>query len=569
VKLVIREYLASLKERGELDAILPDLLSELGLVVYSRPQRGTAQHGVDIAAVGNDEDGEKKVFLFSVKAGDLTRQEWDGTPQALRASLNEIQDVYIPSRIQPEHRYLKIVICLCFGGDVQEQVRAALTGYVHQHTNDRISFKEWNGDKLSDLLLQGILREEILPKEYRSAFQKAVAMVDEPDVAYRHFYMLVGQFGERVVANEKIRTTTARQIYICLWIIYVWARDAGNIEAPYRISELAILRIWDLLRVQLKDDKNDAGEVKEVLLQVIQLHLRIAYDFFTNQIFPYVDRCDALSSATFAHSSTDVNLKLFDLLGRIAMTGLWFHWFLSATKTEIDPRIQRQLIELSANGIRLIQNNPCLFLPLCDDQSIEIALFLISSALTNLSPDDVRWWLREMTDRFDFTVRTRGRYPCVSSDYRDLIDHSRDKSDTYFKEATSGSTLIPLLAAWLCGLKEGDMVTKLSVLVQEKLDHCTMQLWLPDDSSEELIYSGRTDHGVALSNLSVASCDMLLDTILEACQKETGLERLSASKAGYWPIVLLACRHYRIPVPPQFWIEIVRPKELQASSVTV
>ena len=103
MKLVIREYLASLKERGELDAILPDLLSELGFVVYSRPQRGTIQHGVDIAAVGNDEDGEKKLFLFTVKQGDLTRQEWDGTPQALRPSLNEIIDGYIPSRIPTEY----------------------------------------------------------------------------------------------------------------------------------------------------------------------------------------------------------------------------------------------------------------------------------------------------------------------------------------------------------------------------------------------------------------------------------------------------------------------------------
>ena len=43
MKLIIQEYLASLKERGELDAILPDLLSELGLNVYSRPRRGTRQ----------------------------------------------------------------------------------------------------------------------------------------------------------------------------------------------------------------------------------------------------------------------------------------------------------------------------------------------------------------------------------------------------------------------------------------------------------------------------------------------------------------------------------------------
>jgi len=36
MKLVFRQYLASLRERRELDAVLPDLLSELGYTVISR-----------------------------------------------------------------------------------------------------------------------------------------------------------------------------------------------------------------------------------------------------------------------------------------------------------------------------------------------------------------------------------------------------------------------------------------------------------------------------------------------------------------------------------------------------
>ena len=37
MKLMIRQYLASLKERGELDALLPDLLSQMGLEVFLKP----------------------------------------------------------------------------------------------------------------------------------------------------------------------------------------------------------------------------------------------------------------------------------------------------------------------------------------------------------------------------------------------------------------------------------------------------------------------------------------------------------------------------------------------------
>ena len=40
MKLLFAEYLGSLKERDELDKIMPDLLSELGLNVFSKPARG-------------------------------------------------------------------------------------------------------------------------------------------------------------------------------------------------------------------------------------------------------------------------------------------------------------------------------------------------------------------------------------------------------------------------------------------------------------------------------------------------------------------------------------------------
>ncbi|WP_368571242.1 hypothetical protein [Acinetobacter haemolyticus] len=54
MKLILKEYLRSLKERNELDALLPDLLTEMGMIVTSLPQRGTRQNGVDIMAVGKN-----------------------------------------------------------------------------------------------------------------------------------------------------------------------------------------------------------------------------------------------------------------------------------------------------------------------------------------------------------------------------------------------------------------------------------------------------------------------------------------------------------------------------------
>ena len=116
MKLIFMQYLASLKERGELDALMPDLLSEVGLSVISKPALGTKQHGVDVAAVGALGDGERSVFLISIKPGDLRRKGWDSGEQSLRTSLNQILDVYIGSRIPKRYKHLPVVVVLCIGG---------------------------------------------------------------------------------------------------------------------------------------------------------------------------------------------------------------------------------------------------------------------------------------------------------------------------------------------------------------------------------------------------------------------------------------------------------------------
>jgi hypothetical protein len=137
----------------------------------------------------------------------------------------------------------------------------------------------------------------------------------------------------------------------------------------------------------------------------------------------------------------------------------------------------------------------------------------------------------------------------------------RAGTDDYRKEATPGSILIPLLAAFLSALKNNEALEQLVKLKAEELQHCTLQLWMPDKSSEEGIYIGTSDHGVALCDLPLsASGDELLKTVRDACSHSKDLDELSAIATGYWPMILTACRHYRLPVPPQFWINTVNPK---------
>ena len=332
MKALIRDYLGSLRERGELDAILPDLLSELGFTVISRPQRGTTQRGVDIAAISAGDEAIRKLYLFCVKPGDLTRQDWNGTDQAVRPSIDEIFDAYLPNRVPKAYRDLPVVICLAIGGVIKEQVLELWAGYTTQKSTDTVSFDCWNGDKLADLLLLGILREELLPKELRSSFQKAVAMVDTPEVSFSHFAQLTAQLRKSGQKSFKARVRAARQINICLWILYVWARDIGNIDAPYRASELALLTVWELIKPLIGRRGSEAKQMTQALAHVIDLHIYILKQYIDEKIAPHAGIEHGMTMAVGSSEAIDISLAMFELLGRLSMLGIWISWLADRAK---------------------------------------------------------------------------------------------------------------------------------------------------------------------------------------------------------------------------------------------
>lgn len=562
MKLIIKDYLASLKEREELDAILPDLLSELGFTVFSRPQRGTVQHGVDIAAVGIDEvDNQRKVFLFSIKPGDLTRQDWaSDKPQALRPSLEDIMDAYIATRIPRRYSKLKVVICICIGGDIQEQARPSVKGFQDRHTNKRISFDEWNGDKIAELILRGTLREKVLPAQMRTSFRKAIAMVDEPDVSYHHFADLLANIRTAASAGPTAGVRAIRQINICVWILFVWARDAGNLEAAYRASELALLSGWDILKPTLSTTRKGSRALSTGVHQLVDVHLRIA-GHFLNKVMRHARVRHGISASVRSGSALDVNRKVFELLGRFALTELWLAKLKSNADGSATEESKARMREACKLGVSLIGNNPNLLLPICDDQTIDLALFLQLWIFSELGGDGIAPWLIEIVDRLDFSIRTRSRYPAVFAQYRELSSHPRERTDQYFQEATAGSTLIPVLAVWAVALNLRQPYEKLVRLQKDKLGHCNMQTWMPDQASERSLYTGEGNHGRALSDIPLQSGPAeLVSTIKEACESDDSFAALTANATGFWPIVLAACRHHRFPVPPQFWIDALTPE---------
>ncbi|MBP0607723.1 MULTISPECIES: hypothetical protein [Burkholderia] len=561
MKLIIKEYLASLRERNELDAVLPDMLTELGFQVYSRPSRGTRQYGVDIAAVGTDEDGIRKVYLFSVKSGNLTRSEWNSaSPQSLRPSLDEIIDHYVGTRIPAEYQTLPIAICLCFGGDIDEQVRAEVTGYIKRNETERIKYEQWNGDKLAELILSGLLREEILPAQLRAHLRKAAAMVEEPEISVEHFRALVIDIVKDNNIKDAEKLARARLVNICLWILYGWAREAGNVEAAYVASEFSVLEMWRYLHGLIEAPTARATDASLLLNSLIELHFDIWDDFYRVKLQPHVGTRHAIASAVSSHVAVDVNLKLFDVLGRTAQRGLWEIWRYSGLgnlPARLPDDASASVDECIRELVAMISNNQVLLSPIADAQVIDISAALTLFACRAPFSATISDWLKGIADRVIFNYHNHTGYPTSASDYWELVEHSGKTTDEHRTSATEASVLLPTLALWANAVGNKEVSDQIAAFKRKHLAHCNFQLWLPGSDSDSFLYSGGRHHGAALSHVPVTEeANVTLNFVRTECERETAFDSLSAVRLGHWPIVVMACRHYRLPLPPQLWLTL-------------
>ena len=165
-------------------------------------------------------------------------------------------------------------------------------------------------------------------------------------------------------------------------------------------------------------------------------------------------------------------------------------------------------------------------------------------------------------------------YPCVFGEYSALLDHPAERSEEYLKEATAGSVLMPLIASWLEGLGLTEPLCVLRQLHRDEIPHCTLQLWVPEEGSEDAIHVGDTDTGSVISGLKVPDLEKidqysLLQELQTATASANAFDDLSCIQTGLWPILLMSSRANRIPVPPQMWLPMLvrtNDEEVQESS---
>ncbi len=555
MKLIIKEYLSIIKESDELDKLLPTLLLMMNYKNFSKPQKGGRQYGVDIASLGVDEDNIKKLFLFVIKQGDIGRTDWDSGEQAIRPSLNEIIDIYIPKFIDKKYSELPKKIILCTGGDLKQVVEINWKSYIDQHQKEgEIEFDLWDGDHLSILCEKYIFNEEIIPSEYRSLLRKTLVLLDDNDYDLIDFEKLLKSilFSNK---NESLKSSATKKkvnrifriTNLSLNIVFAWSLKNNNLKPALLCAEKTLLFTWEYIRV---NKFNSSQKVLKLFLSIYISYLSIFSEYFV-KIYKNCFVLDGLSG--YGGNPILECLNIYEQLGFVSLYGimLFYDHAIAVDKKELD-----HLLDVAKETTKnLINNHQIVQSPLYDNHIIEISIaiyFLVNVGEIAF----VKEFISNIITLIEFAFVSLGKYFPISSDsYEDSIslNISREIEKEQLLEI---STLIPILAQWCIVLNFKDTYELIRQKVEKSFHKCTLQIWYPDKNTIEYIFKEN-----AARNSGAMDAPFILEksfnemvTKIEKVQKNTiAFSDLSEFIEGAPILPFISSRLFRTPIIPLYW----------------
>ena len=186
IQLVLSHYLAGLRERNELDVLLPELLKAMGHNVLSRPQVGPGQAGVDVLSTKTGADGIDEVYVYIIKFGNVGRADLYGGPQSIDPSIREACNDFLRNRLPEPLKPLRKRIVLVSNGVLLQEAQAGFAAQTADiATRPLCSLEFWGSDQLTPWIEQYLFDETLLLARGKSDLRAALAGLEESGSATR------------------------------------------------------------------------------------------------------------------------------------------------------------------------------------------------------------------------------------------------------------------------------------------------------------------------------------------------------------------------------------------------
>ncbi len=554
MRLVLTQFLRTLKERDEFDRLLPDLLLSMGYVALTRPQTGVRQHGVDLAVFGtSQEDNQPELLLFVIKRGDIGRRDWDNSePTCIRTSLNEVLDVYLNKYISPEHNSIRKKIIVSTTGDMKQDVEPNWISFKEANSEKAI-IDFWGGDKVASLIERHMLNENLFTADDRTDLRKALAVAGENEYDYRDLNRLLlrqlglsknGSMIDGTIAITALAKALKRA-HLAAQICASWAREERDTRQALWVNERALL--WSWHRVMLVSEL-ERKSLYTIIIDMWRSYFQASGDYLM-AISPYLQVDDGMTG--YCSEGAELGIVVFEHIGMLSTIGLAF---LLEQAPDSEREYRGKCITVIANDLcALIKNNRCAGSPPLDSHvtDIQIGLLFLCAAGRH---DEAKAWLTSLVERLNFCFLSKRGFPVGTDRLEDLVELIAGESEEEFCDSLmSTSWCLAVFAAWCAVLEMHDQYKLLADNHAASYSNVCAQLWHPSIGwSKQWYFGGATEEGETEAPYSLPKdIGILIDRMqLFLRNPQYDWDANSPAKtAGKWIFDFIACRHFRMPVP--------------------
>lgn len=460
---IVREYLETLKEDGELDWLFPTLLSAMNHTIVSTPRqsKGQPQYGKDVISQGKARDGVTYRWYFQLKGGaarnitDEVFNQRDG----IRESLLQAKDTIYSDSGLPEFNDLPIKLVLVHNGVLKENTRRQYDDFIKREFRPG-EFERWDIEKLSKLCAENLFNEYLFcTDECTKLVRKMLVMIDVPGWDTKELEMVVDILLDRCgkrPSQRKVRQTLAA---LNMLQGLIRSHSPNNLLPAKKSSAVVVLKTWSWM---LKHNYVGKAEYEKMYNALVWQHIYIYSEYF-DKLLPLARTYKGLAMPNgLVTERVFYPMRCYDFLGD-------FVYYSEAMIEYAPPKKRKALICAMREEIRqLLRTNSGFDIPLRDTDSITI-LLTMRYMLTRVehSAEDEKQifdWLHKITLNLLTRYRQNKMLPEMTGNKKVIAQSLFDKSYDY---ADPSSLLLLILAETFAHMGDNGHYKLIRELVNE------------------------------------------------------------------------------------------------------
>ena len=551
-KILVREYLSSLKEDGELDYIFVFLLEAMGFEIITTPKqsKGQSQYGKDVVALG-EVKGVKYCWNFELKGfvdKDINATSFN-KDDGIRMSLFEIKDVAYQNKSYPDFDKLPIKIVLVHNGVVKENFKPQFNGFIAQNFEEGV-FEDWDIYRLTDLFSEHLFGEYLLADDKNAySFKRLLMFLDVPDYNFEDLGVLFSNIIQeyKTNSNERQRLKMFSTLNLLMMIVWNYARQKDNLNPAKHCINYIILHTWEFL---LANDFENSQKHKRSYNSLLQTQL-----LFFDEYFSKTWEVASFKNGLFIPSGLGFENIGYPIRAFEYMDNMVYYYELKNAFIRGKDFVNLQKSQKDTLKVFINNNQKGCCKPIFDNHFIPIFhlvnFFLNSIERTQEDVNFIARYIKDCIEQIIIRKQIKGVFPYHAYNMDNLIhlEATNEKQKDY---PDMSSLLIPFLFEIVAIFSLDELYAKYKSFLEQEL---SLQTAIPNFDGfpdfEQRFFKGHLHNEY---NIELVTLPLTLQEYKENLnKKQAGKVLFRTEKAGYSFLITLARSFYKNEPFPDDW----------------